>query len=364
MSQTKTRRVTAPSESPMSETELPPSAASTPPSASSRAAGAGHLMRRVIRQEEFGITAVLVVLVVVIGAFHPNSLTKSALLGTALAASFVALIAYGMVFLIAMTEIDLSVGSIFGFSALVCAELMSHGMNPWLALLVGPATGMALEAGNGFVANTFRIPVIIVTLGTLTLYAGLATVVSNSQAVTGLPLTSSFFSVLGGNLLGVPFSVWVVVVAGIVLTVVFRRTPFGARVRAIGSNQTAARFSGIRVNRTRLQVLVLVGALAGLAGVLSLAYQEGADPSLGTGLELQVIAATIIGGTAVTGGSGTVPGALVGALIISVINGGLVYFAVGPNWSGVVTGATVVVAVSADGVLRRRRAARLARASA
>ena len=95
-----------------------------------------------------------------------------------------------------------------------------------------------------------------------------------------------------------------------------------------------------------------------------MAYQEGADPSLGTGLELQVIAATIIGGTAVTGGSGTVPGALVGALIISVINGGLVYFSVGPNWSGVVTGATVVVAVSADGVLRRRRAARLARAGA
>jgi ribose transport system permease protein len=364
MSQTETRRVPAPSESPMRETELPPSEPSAAPSAPRRAAGAGHMMRRVIRQEEFGITAVLIVLVIVIGAFHPNSLTKSALLGTALAASFVALIAYGMVFLIAMTEIDLSVGSIFGFSALVCAELMAHGMSPWLALLVGPATGMALEAGNGFVANTFRIPVIIVTLGTLTLYAGLATVVSNSQAVTGLPLTSSFFSVLGGNLLGVPFSVWVVVVAGIVLTVVFRRTPFGARVRAIGSNPTAARFSGIRVNRTRIQVLVLVGALAGLAGVLSLAYQEGADPSLGTGLELQVIAATIIGGTAVTGGSGTVPGALVGALIISVINGGLVYFAVGPNWSGVVTGATVVIAVSADGVLRRRRAARLARASA
>jgi ribose transport system permease protein len=361
MSQTETSRVPAPTESLKTETELPPSAPSEPNRATG---GVGHLMRRVVRQEEFGITAVLVVLVIVIGVFHPNSLTKSALLGTALAASFVALIAYGMVFLIAMTEIDLSVGSIFGFSALVCAELMSHGMNPWLALLVGPATGMALEAGNGFIANTFRIPVIIVTLGTLTLYAGLATVVSNSQAVTGLPLTSSFFSVLGGNLLGVPFSVWVVLVAGIVLTVVFRRTPFGARVRAIGSNQTAARFSGIRVSRTRIQVLVLVGALAGLAGVLSLAYQEGADPSLGTGLELQVIAATIIGGTAVTGGSGTVPGALVGALIISVINGGLVYFAVGPNWSGVVTGATVVIAVSADGVLRRRRAARLARASA
>ena len=130
---------------------------------------------------------------------------------------------------------------------------------------------MALEAVNGLVANWFRIPVIIVTLGTLTLYAGLATVVSNSQAVTGLPLASSFFSVLGGNLLGVPFPVWVVLVAGIVLTVVFTRTPFGARVRAIGSNQTAARFSGIRVNRTRLQVLVLVGALC----------RPGRSPQLG-----------------------------------------------------------------------------------
>jgi ribose transport system permease protein len=348
---------------PMSQTELPshPPVAPLSPGRASQAS-ARHLARRVLHQEEFGITAVLVALVALIGIFHPDSLSHSALIGTALAASFVGLIAYGMVFLISMTEIDLSVGSIFGFSALVSAELMAHGMSPWLALLTGPITGMALEAGNGFVANTFRIPVIIVTLGTLTLYAGLATVITNSQAVTGLPLTSSFFKVLGGNVLGIPFPVWVVVVAGVILSVVFRRTPFGARVRAIGSNQTAAHFSGIRVNRTRLQVLMLIGALAGLAGVLSLAYQEGADPTLGSGLELQVIAATIIGGTAVSGGSGTVPGALIGALIISVINGGLVYFSIGPNWSGVVTGATIVIAVSADGVLRRRRASRLARA--
>jgi ribose transport system permease protein len=364
MSNTETIPIPASKSEPMSHTEIPSNPAPAAPASPARAsrAGARHLVRRLVHLEEFGITAVLVGLVALIGVFHPDSLSHSALIGTALAASFVALIAYGMVFLIAMTEIDLSVGSIFGFSALVSAELMAHGMSPWLALLTGPITGMALEAANGFVANTFRIPVIIVTLGTLTLYAGLATVVTNSQAVTGLPITSSFFKVVGGNVLGIPFAVWVVVVVGALLTVVFRRTPFGARVRAIGSNQTAARFSGIRVNRTRLQVLVLVGALAGLAGVLSLAYQEGADPTLGSGLELQVIAATIIGGTAVSGGSGTVPGALIGALIISVINGGLVFFSIGPNWSGVVTGATIVVAVSADGVLRRRRASRMARA--
>jgi ribose transport system permease protein len=110
-----------------------------------------------------------------------------------------------------------------------------------------------------------------------------------------------------------------------------------------------------------MQVLVLVGALCGLSGVLSLAYFQGADATIGTGLELQVIAAAIIGGTAISGGTGSVPGALIGALVISAISSGLVYFSIGPTWSGVVTGGTVVVAVSADGYLRRRRAQRLAR---
>lgn len=322
----------------------------------------GGVVRRLFGREEAGITVVLLALVALIGGFHRNFFSHDALLGLIRSASFVALIAFGMVFLMAMTELDLSVGSVFGLSALVSAELMAHGMPPWLALVSGPLAGMGLEAVNAVVANTFGVPVIIVTLGTLTAFQGLATVITGSQAVSGLPLHSSFFTVLGGNIVGVPASVWVLLVLGAVLTVVFRRTPFGARVRAIGSNQAAARFSGIRVSRTRLQALLLLGALCGLSGVLALAYYQGADPSLGGGLELQVIAATIIGGTAVSGGTGTVPGALIGALVIVTISSGLVYFSVAPSWAGVVTGATIVVAVAADGLVRRRRAARLARA--
>ena len=322
----------------------------------------GPLVRRVFAREELGITTVLVLLVAFIGVVHPNFLAQDALLGLVRSAAFVALIAFGMVFLLAMTELDLSVGSVFGLSALISGQLMANGMPPWLALLTGPLIGMLLEAVNAFFANTFRIPVIIVTLGTLTAYRGLATVVTHSQAIAGLPLDSSFFKVLGGNLLGIPTAVVVVVIVGVLMTVAFRRTPFGARVRAVGSNQAAARFSGIKVGRTRLQALLLVGALCGLSGVLGLAYFQGADPTLGSGLELQVIAAVIIGGTAVTGGSGSVPGALIGALVIVTISGGLVYFSVDPSWSGVVTGATILIAVSADGVVRRRRAIRQARA--
>lgn len=343
---------------------LAESSAGGQPDGSSDPRDARHLLRRLFAHEELGITVVLVVLVAIIGGFHPNFLTQDSLLGIVRAASFVALIAFGMVFLMAMTELDLSVGSVFGLSALISGELMANGMSPWLSLITGPATGMALEAVNAFFSNTFTVPVIIVTLGTLTAFRGLATVVTDSQAVIGLPLDSSFFRILGGDILGIPTSVWVVVVVGAVLTVVFRRTPFGARVRAIGSNQAAARLSGIKVGRTRLQALLLVGALCGLSGVLALAYFQGADPTLGVGLELQVIAATIIGGTAVSGGTGTVPGALIGALVIGTISGGLVYFSVAPSWGGVVTGATIVIAVSADGLIRHRRATRLARAGA
>lgn len=320
-----------------------------------------HTMRRILGHEQFGILVVLVVLVGLIGGFHPNFLTADSLLGLVRSSAFVAIVAFGMVFLIAMRELDLSVGAIFGLSALVSAQLMADGMPPWLGLIVGPVFGALLGAVNAVVSNAFQIPVIIVTLGTLTLFRGVAVVATDSKAVQGIPLDDTFFQVVGNSVLGIPVSVIAVAIIGVALTVVFTRTPFGARVRAIGSNESAARFSGIRVNRTRMQVLVLVGALCGLSGVLSLAYFQGADATIGTGLELQVIAAAIIGGTAISGGTGSVPGALIGALVISAISSGLVYFSIGPTWSGVVTGGTVVVAVSADGYLRRRRAKQLAR---
>lgn len=339
---------------------------STEPTLSTRKgrSPARGVLRGASNLNELGVIVALVVLVLIIGIANPQSLSGTALLGLIRAAAFVAIVSYGMVFLIAMQEIDLSVGSILGLSGLASAFLIGHGMPPWFALITGPVTGMLLGAVNAVLSNVFRIPVIIVSIGTLTAFAGAATVLTGGQAVSGMPLSDSFFTVMGGTVLGVPTSVWIVVVLGVVLTLVFTRTPFGARVRAIGSNQAAARFSGIRIGRTRLQVLMLLGALCGLSGVLSISYYQGADPTLGGGLELSVIAATIIGGTAITGGTGTVPGALIGALVIAVISSGLVYFHIDPNWSGVVTGATVVVAIVADSIVRRRRAARVARVGA
>lgn len=327
-------------------------------------AGPRRVMRRAFSFDELGVVVALVGMVVLIGVFHGDFLQKDVLVDTVRQAAFVAIVAYGMVYLLAMAELDLSVGGIYALGIVLAAKWMSDGgMNPWVAAALVIVVGGLLGLCNGVLANVFRVPVIIVTLGTLSLYRGLVTVVSNGEAATGLPVTSSFFTQLGGSWLGFPAAGWVVVGLGVVLHIAFTNTRFGAVVRAVGSNRRAAEFSGIPVGRVRLQALALVGALAAAAGVLSLAFYQGADPSVGAGFELQVIAAAIIGGTAVSGGSGTVVGALLGALIVAVINSGLVFFHVDSNWTDVITGAVILVAVGLDALVRRRRAERLLRSA-
>jgi ribose transport system permease protein len=314
-------------------------------------------VRRAVKLEEIGVSAGLVALVLLIGLTHPKFFAAGNLLSILRTAGFVSIVAYGMVFLMAMGDIDLSVAGIYGLSIMSAAELMSHGMGAWVAAIIAMGLGVAMGVINGALAAVFRIRVLILSIGTLTAYQGLATAISGGMSPGNLPVGSSFFTFLGGRTLGIPAAVWAVVLIGVVLTAVFRRTRFGAKVRAAGSNLAAARTSGIAVERTRLMVLAMIGLLCSVAGMLSLAYFGGADPSVGVGFELQVIAAAIIGGTGVTGGSGTVPGAFLGALVVVVINSGLVFFDVSPNWNDVVTGCVVVGAVGLDALARRRRAA-------
>jgi ribose transport system permease protein len=349
----------------MSETSTPQPAAAAPnqaaapppPAGASFGEKAREGLRRAFAIDELGPLLALIALVVFIGGFHSDFLDKDVLLNTVRSAAFVAIVAYGMVYLLAMTEIDLSVGGIYALCIMLAAKWMSS-IDPWVAALLAICIGVLLGAVNGVLCNLFKIPVIIITLGTLSMFRGLVQIVSDGKPATGIPLDSSFFETLGGDIAGIPAAAWVVVVLGVILTFVFKKTRFGAMVRAVGSNHQAAEFSGIPVLRIRLYALMLIGGLAGLAGILSLAYFQGADPTVGAGFELQVIAAAIIGGTAVSGGTGTVPGALIGALIVAVINSGLIFFSIDSNWTNFVTGAVIVIAVGSDALVRRRRAAR------
>jgi ribose transport system permease protein len=261
-----------------------------------------------------------------------------------------------MAFLISMREIDLSVGSMFGLALVVSALLMQHGMNPWLAALLGVLLGAAMGLLNAVLVQFIAIPAIVATLATLSMYRGLSQALSGGEQVTGLPAESKFFTFFGGDeIIGLPVSVWVMIVVTVVLTAVLRLTPYGYRVRAIGSNPDAATFSGISIPRVRVQTLVLVGVLSGLSGMLGLAFFISGDPNIGTGFELQVIAAAIIGGTPLRGGSATVVGAVLGAILLSAVNSGLAYFDVPVNWSNFATGAVILAAVALDSLIRGRR---------
>ena len=168
-------------------------------------------------------------------------------------------------------------------------------------------------------------------------------------------MQSSFFTFLGGDALGLPVSVWVLIAHRDRAHRAAAPDPFGYRVRSIGSNPEAATFSGISIPRVRVQALVLMGLLAGSPGCMGLAFFQSGDPNVGTGFELQAIAAAIIGGTPLRGGSATVVGAMFGAILLGVVNSGLVYFNVPINWSAFATGAVILAAVSLDSLLRRRR---------
>jgi ribose transport system permease protein len=324
--------------------------------------GLVSMVRRMLQVEALPVLIATLILAIIVGVLRPRFFSLGNLHDVLQQSVYVGILAAGLAFLIGMREIDLSVGSVFGLTLIIGALLMKHGVNPWLAVAIAIAMGGAMGLMNATLVQVIAIPAIVTTLATLSMFRGLALALTDGQQVTGLPVNSAFFTVVGGNLLGFPVTVLVLIGVGIVLTAALRLTPFGYRVRSIGSNPEAATFSGISIPRVRVQALVLMGMLGGLAGVLGLAFFQTGDPNIGIGLELQAIAAAVIGGTPLSGGRATVVGAMVGAVLLSVVTNGLVFFDVPINWSQFATGAVILSAVALDSVVRRRRmGARLGR---
>jgi len=317
-----------------------------------------NLVLRTVRAPSASVVAATLVLVLVIGALRPAYLYTNQLLDVLQASVYVGLLAGGMAYLISMREIDLSVGSMFGLTLITTGLLMQKGVNTWLAALAGVALGGVLGAVNATIVTFVRIPTIVATLATLSVYRGLAIGVTNGNQVVNLPIGNSFFTVLGGKVGGIPTNVLVLLAVLVPVGIALHHTPFGYRVLAIGSNPEAAAFSGISISRVRTQVLILMGLLAGVAGVLGLAFFTSGDPNIGSGFELQAIAAAVIGGTPLRGGSATILGAVCGAVLLNVVATGLSYFSVPANWSAFAAGLVILLAVGVDSLVRRRRESR------
>lgn len=309
--------------------------------------------RRVRAYDALGVAGALLLICALLAISTDSFLTGGNLLQVARQASNYGILAVGMVFVLAMGDVDLSVGSVVTLVNIVTAVLLREGVPVPGAVALGLLTGAVCGMANGLLSVGLRVPLIIVTLGTMSLYRGVAIVLSESQPISAFSKDNGFFTVGGESVLGVPVGVIVMVALAIVAHVLLEHTPFGWRVQAIGSNVQAARFSGIAVARYRVLVSTLMGAVAGLGGVVSLAFLRSGDLSTGFGYEIFVIAAAIIGGTSISGGSGSVAGAVLGALLISVIRNGLIQLEVKAYWSTLVTGAVLLAAVAVGALIKR-----------
>lgn len=298
-----------------------------------------------------GILPILVLICILFSLLTPNFPTAGNAVNILRQASINIVLATGMTFVILTGGIDLSVGSILGVSAVIGVLVSLLPVLGWAAIPAALLTGLLLGLVNGSLIAFLDLPPFIVTLGSLTALRGVAFLVANGTTVINRDLN---FAWIGNSYLG-PFP-WLVVIA--LLTVlaswfVLRRTVLGVQIYAVGGNQRAARLTGINVNRVLLFVYGVSGLLAGLAGVMSSSRLYSATGMLGTGYELDAIAAVILGGTSFTGGIGTIPGTLLGALIIAVLNNGLTLLNMSYFWQLVVKGLVIVVAVTIDRLRRR-----------
>jgi ribose transport system permease protein len=263
----------------------------------------------------------------------------------------------GMTLVILSGGIDLSVGSVLALSGAVAAGLLKnglelHSLGVALQFTVGGAifsgilVGAVLGWFNGVVITRFRLQPFVATLGTLSIARGLTQLWTRGFPITGL---GQIFGFIGtGHFLRIPMPVWISGGLVVVFTLLARRTRFGRHLYAVGGNERAARLSGVRVEYTKVLVYVLGGCLAAIGGLLLTARLDSATPTAGFGYELDSIAAVVIGGTSLTGGRGSIPGTVLGCLIIGVLNNGLVLLEVSPFWQQVIKGFVILVAVALD----------------
>ena len=335
--------------------------AGAPPGAGSR-----RLTERVFRIRESGIIAVLLVFVAVTTSIQPSFLNEQNLQFLLINTTVFALLALGETMVVVSRNVDLSIGSVLGLSAYVSASLFGPhpGIPVPVVFLVGLGIGLACGIGNGLMVAIGRVPSLVVTLATLYIIRGIDILIVGGNEVTAQTLPNSFTNIPRATVFGVPYlAIAIAVVIG-VGAYYLRSFRSGRELYAIGSNPEAARLAGIPVGRRVLVAFTVSGGIAGLAGVLWAAQYQTIDSTAGTGYELTVISAVVVGGVAIFGGSGSAVGAAIGALLLSSINSALNVLGISSLWLEAISGFLLLVAITLDRVISVRLQAALRRRSA
>jgi rhamnose transport system permease protein len=317
----------------------------------------------IAKSRELTLFAVLLVLVGATAAVKPDFLNLQNLRDVLLNVSIIGLLTAGMTIVMLMRHIDLSVASVVGVSAYSVGSLfvMFPHMPVAVAMLAGIAIGLAIGAVNGTLITFGRVPSLVATLSTLYIVRGADYAWVHGGQINATSLPDAFSRIATGSLLGLPNLVLIAVVVLFAIGVYLKQYRGGREHYAVGSNPEAARLAGIRVERRVMVGFLLSGAVAGLAGVLWLARFGTVEASTAKGIELQVVAAAVVGSVAITGGVGTILGATLGALVLGVINIALVVLRVSPFWQQAIQGALIVAAITLDTLLARSVARRMMR---
>ncbi len=298
----------------------------------------------------------------------PNFLSTANLILMSKHVALNAFLAMGMTFVIITGGIDLSVGSIVGLCGMVAGGLLIYGIDLGIGYtiyfnvieitLITLVVGVAVGFINGLLITKLNVAPFIATLGTLYVARGLALLSSDGQTFPNLvgreDLGTTGFGFLGsGSILGLPVSIWILIVVALLAAYVARYTPLGRQIFAVGGNERAARMSGIRVNRVKMFVYMFSGFCAAIAGLIISSELMASHPATGNSFELNAIAAAVLGGTSMSGGRGTIGGTIIGAFVIGILSDGLVMMGVSSFWQMVIKGLVIIIAVVVDQAQRR-----------
>jgi ribose transport system permease protein len=317
--------------------------------------GPGYYAQRFFKMRETGLILILLVLVIAMSFASPYFLTLANLEAMAMAFAVEGIVVVGMTILLISGGIDLSVGSVTALSMVIAGWLFLQGIDPWLASGVAILTSVATGAAMGFIVTKIGLNHFVVTLAVMVIARGVCLLLTGGRPL-GLYSLPAEFKFIGQGAIG---PIPIVIVAFLVVVIVFdfllRRTTAFRKVFYTGSNERAAAYSGIRTKRAIFLTTTLCSALCGVAGIIYMARFGSAQPTFGIGMELNVIAAAVIGGASLKGGSGTIFGATLGAILLSVVSSSLALLDVSVYWQDIVRGSILLAALLVDHYLTRRK---------
>ena len=314
----------------------------------------GEKLRHLLISQEGVLFVIMLVSVLFLATRTDKFLTVDNLLQQGRFMAEVGLIAIPMTYIIITGGIDLSVGSILGLTAIVLGWTWQElGFPLELAIVTGIVSGTVAGFVNGLFIVRVGVPPLIMTLATLALYRGLAEGISEARSARGYP--EWFFQLGQGELLGIPTQLWLLIIAVIIFAVILARTRLGRALYAIGNNEVGARFSGLTVNRHLLFIYTFSGFMSAVAGYIFVSRVSTTRSDMGTGIELDVIAAVVLGGTSIFGGTGSIPGTIIGVVLIQLLKNGLVLTGVTSDATIVVIGSVLIFAILVNNFIQRKK---------